>query len=155
MLDGATGIATSLGGIWYLINPLLALGWLNAAGQISPWLLLRALAEALLHGQPPDSVWDVLVALAAPVDLLDSWPAAQQCVALHLDECAEWLELRDIDLATLAAGLTAPATLYVTRTHIDLMFRLDQIDLSLRQAGLDRNPGWVHDLARIITFHFE
>ncbi|GHO87616.1 hypothetical protein KSZ_56220 [Dictyobacter formicarum] len=47
------------------------------------------------------------------------------------------------------------ARLLVSRTHIDLYMNMDQISLPIRRVGLDRNPGWVPDLARIILFHFD
>jgi hypothetical protein len=45
--------------------------------------------------------------------------------------------------------------LTLTRTHLDLVLPLDGVDLAVRGAGLDRDPGWRPDLGRIIQFHFE
>jgi hypothetical protein len=45
--------------------------------------------------------------------------------------------------------------LYVTRTHVDVMMRLDSVSLPVRFAGLDRNPGWLTAFGRVISFHFE
>jgi hypothetical protein len=42
-----------------------------------------------------------------------------------------------------------------TATHVDLHMGLDQIDIAVRLAGLDANPGWVPALGRVVTFHFE
>jgi hypothetical protein len=42
----------------------------------------------------------------------------------------------------------------VTRTHVDVTFGLDDIDLRARRAGLDKDPGWVPWLGRIVAFHF-
>jgi hypothetical protein len=53
------------------------------------------------------------------------------------------------------ALLLCPGRLYVTSTHVDLVMRLDSISLSLRLAGLDRNPGWMADMGRVVSFHFE
>jgi hypothetical protein len=44
--------------------------------------------------------------------------------------------------------------LEITRTHIDLYLPLDTTDISLRRAGLDRNPGWMPLYGRIIQFHY-
>jgi hypothetical protein len=44
--------------------------------------------------------------------------------------------------------------LYVTATHVDLVAPLDAISVPVRRAGLDRDPGWVADLGRVILFHF-
>jgi hypothetical protein len=55
----------------------------------------------------------------------------------------------------ISTYLTEPATLYLTRTHVDVVFTLDQIRLDVRMAGLDQDPGWVPALARVIAFHYE
>jgi hypothetical protein len=57
---------------------------------------------------------------------------------------------------SLAASLLCcPGRLYVTSTHVDLVMSLDTISLPVRLAGLDRNPGWMADLGKVISFHFE
>jgi hypothetical protein len=40
------------------------------------------------------------------------------------------------------------------RTHVDVEIDIEAIDLSARVAGLDRDPGWVPELGRVVTFHF-
>src|SRR2546421_12668396 len=45
--------------------------------------------------------------------------------------------------------------LLVSRTHVDLHMSMEEISLPIRLAGLDRDPGWVPDLARIVYFHFD
>ena len=45
--------------------------------------------------------------------------------------------------------------LYVTTSHVDLVIDLSQISLSARLAGLDRDPGWIPSLGRVVKFHFE
>lgn len=41
-----------------------------------------------------------------------------------------------------------------TRAHVDVRMELDQVSLAVRIAGLDANPGWVPELARVVTFYF-
>ncbi|HEX8212589.1 MAG TPA: hypothetical protein VF584_20595 [Longimicrobium sp.] len=41
-----------------------------------------------------------------------------------------------------------------TRAHVDVRMELDQVSLAVRIAGLDATPGWVPELARVVTFHF-
>jgi hypothetical protein len=53
------------------------------------------------------------------------------------------------------ALLLHPGRLYVTSTHVDLVMSLDSISLPVRLAGLDCNPGWMPDFARVVLFHFE
>ena len=50
--------------------------------------------------------------------------------------------------------LRVPGWLYVTPTHVDLVTSLEAISLPVRLAGLDRNPGWVGRLGRVVSFHF-
>jgi hypothetical protein len=51
--------------------------------------------------------------------------------------------------------LLKTGTVYCSATHVDLVMGMDQITLSARRAGLDANPGWVRDLRRVVSFHFE
>lgn len=44
--------------------------------------------------------------------------------------------------------------LYVTSSHVDLVMRLEDISIPVRLAGLDGNPGWIPDFARVVLFHF-
>jgi hypothetical protein len=47
------------------------------------------------------------------------------------------------------------AQVFVTATHMDVMFSLAELLVEIRLAGLDRNPGWITSTGRIIRFHFE
>lgn len=62
-----------------------------------------------------------------------------------------WL-LRSRGIATTA--LATPGRVLVTGTHVDVVLSLRDIDLAVRVAGLDRDPGWVPALGRIVLFHF-
>lgn len=42
----------------------------------------------------------------------------------------------------------------ITRTHWDAVFDLQSVDLRLRRAGLDCDPGWVPWLGRVVQFHY-
>ncbi len=42
-----------------------------------------------------------------------------------------------------------------TRTHIDVVLQLRDLDIRVRRAGLDIDPGWVPWLGRIVSFHYE
>lgn len=52
------------------------------------------------------------------------------------------------------SALAVPGRVSVTRTHVDALFGLESVDIAVRQSGLDRDPGWVPDLGRIVTFHY-
>ncbi len=60
-----------------------------------------------------------------------------------------------IDEHSLAESLLCKrGRLIAGRTHVDLYMPMDQVSLPIRCAGLDRDPGWVPDLGRIVLFHF-
>jgi hypothetical protein len=61
------------------------------------------------------------------------------------------LDSRDVQ----AGALAQPGRVAVTRTHVDVVLDLDHVDMAARVCGLDRDPGWVPDLGRIVAFHFE
>ncbi|HLV35657.1 MAG TPA: hypothetical protein VKY59_11110 [Spirillospora sp.] len=147
------GLATHLGGLWYLVNLLIELEWLDHDGPVlNAWQRLAWLARGLLDDTPPDPVWEILAALAeeeADEIALQTWLDAA------LPQAQEYLRARLEEPAALIEALRDPAVLYVTRTHIDVVFSLDQIRLALRMAGLDRDPGWVPQLARVISLHYE
>ena len=51
-------------------------------------------------------------------------------------------------------ALVSPGRVHVTRTHVDVVIGLHDVDLAVRASGLDRDPGWVPVLGRIVLFHF-
>ena len=63
----------------------------------------------------------------------------------------DWL-LRSRGIAV--SSLMSPGLVRVTSTHIDVVLSLEDVDLAVRVAGLDRDPGWVPLLGRIVLFHF-
>jgi hypothetical protein len=145
------GVETSMGGIWYLVNVLLDLDILDRAdAPLDAWVLLRALASVLLQEPPPDPVWAILDGLGDPASTL--------MVRARLPEIVETARARlasaGFEMEEIPSLLGQAARLFVTRTHIDLVFRLDQIDLRGRLAGLDRDPGWAPAFGRVITFHY-
>jgi hypothetical protein len=59
------------------------------------------------------------------------------------------------DWSTSTATLCHPGTVVIGRTHVDVLLDLEDVDLAARIAGLDRDPGWVPMLGRVVAFHFE
>jgi hypothetical protein len=47
------------------------------------------------------------------------------------------------------------ARIVLSDTRLDVHFPLATHPLSIRIAGLDRDPGWVPAFGRIIEFHYE
>jgi hypothetical protein len=46
------------------------------------------------------------------------------------------------------------ARVFVTVTHLDVVFVLAELPIPIRLAGLDRDPGWVPAAGRFIRFHY-
>jgi hypothetical protein len=46
------------------------------------------------------------------------------------------------------------ARVFVTPAHVDVTFRLADLPLEIRFAGLDRTPGWIPATGRFVAFHF-
>jgi hypothetical protein len=56
--------------------------------------------------------------------------------------------------ATIDHALRRRGRVYVTATHVDIVMELGQVALPVRRAGLDFDPGWVPELARVVGFRF-
>ena len=55
----------------------------------------------------------------------------------------------------LRSLITRDGRIAYTRTHMDIIFDFDQLDIRIRKAGLDINPGWVSWLGKVIQFYYE
>lgn len=167
----------SMGGLLFLLRPLLRHPWLRGA----PWPAwpdhLAAFVDALLarvlvglSDRERELILDVHAGLidtfTAGAGLGSSVEGADAVLDQLLDELPELRPLpstaawvahtrpapRDEALLTL---LVRPARLHLTRTHADLFLPLDTVDVELRRAGYDLDPGWVPGLRRVIRFHYE
>jgi hypothetical protein len=149
-------VSTGLGGVWYLINMLDALQLFGDDDGLNPWRLLATLARRLLGegASGPDRLWDALAALAGVDGEAEPAGRYEQWLAQHEPGIHEWLQGHLSDPGLFPALLAVPATFHRSRTHIDVFFSIEQINLELRCAGLDRNPGWLAPLGRVISFYF-
>jgi len=92
-----------------------------------------------------------------PGAALDHGPAAspprraEERFGASVGQFVAWL-LRSRGITVDA--LTRPGRIAVTGTHLDVLISLEHVDLAVRMAGLDRDPGWMPDLGRIVLFHF-
>jgi hypothetical protein len=68
---------------------------------------------------------------------------------------ARWRLSKALRGTSIKEVLLRTGMLYVSRTHVDVVMGMREISLAARLAGLDANPGWVPELNRVITFHFE
>jgi hypothetical protein len=114
------------------------------------WSLLELLVRALLtEDQAPDDdpLWTCLAELdgrRAGVRPRGRLPAGL------VPASADRLRQHSIE----ASAFAVPGWVVAGRTHVDVEIDIEAIDLSARVAGLDRDPGWVPELGRVVTFHF-
>jgi hypothetical protein len=172
---------TQLGGLPFTINALQGLGFageLDAASASldpavhmiaasAPWLAVWAgLSPAIRQRWMLDPMFAVLPAFDALAEmslearecaLLISWQS--QAPSIHDLGRRMWRRLHRV---AQTCGWRSPrmllqraAWMQLDATHLDVIFSLDQADLSVRRLGLDTDPGWVPWLGRIVRLHFE
>lgn len=151
-LSGA--VASTHGGFFMLLNAWHALGfqdWMTAqatelqAAMAKVWLGRWATRLRVSEEDPQQAIWQQLPESELPVSCytdMDEWAMRTR----------RWLRTRAL-IGPASLVLRAGAVC-VTRTHIDIVFPLQAIDLRIRRAGLDFDPGWVAWLGRIVTFHY-
>ena len=147
--EAPAAIATAWGGALFLVNALNRLDLaarLGALGDEPPsgWRLLLELA--LAHGMPPDEpLADFLTALdpetVAPAGFVEELMAAIEGLYAR---AGPW-----------PLPLAQPARIVATETHVDLHLDCGTVDLAVRRAGLDFDPGWVPWLGRVVQFHYD
>jgi hypothetical protein len=175
---------TECGGLLFLLPVLQSLGLPPWCGddRASAAMARRILAAALtrLGVAAEDPAWQITqashadlpaVCADAPACWTDSTlrpPASQLPVALPQalvaassgDEQAQiWLSavrrcLRRRAGIGLASLLLRPARLDWSATHLDMHFYLEDVDLRVRRAGLDIDPGWLPWFGRVVAFHY-
>lgn len=76
------------------------------------------------------------------------------------DRALRWWSAAVRRALRIAAGLSLSrvvgrrAWVSATPTHVDVVFPLGDVDLALRRAGLDADPGWVPWFGRIVAFYY-
>lgn len=73
---------------------------------------------------------------------LETWMSAAELW------CSQFAQTGMADLVRL------PGKLLVTRTHLDAYFSLSQMDIRVRRAGLDINPGWLPWFGRVVSYWY-
>jgi hypothetical protein len=141
-------VSTGWGGVLFLVNALNRL-------DIVPRLATCGLTAP--------SGWRVLLDIGLVFGMPSEEPLAEFLVAQDLEPppstgfCERILD----DMQALYTPfeiwpppLAQPARLLANETHLDLDLLTQRVDIDIRRAGLDIDPGWVPWLGRVVTFHY-
>jgi hypothetical protein len=158
-------VPTGLGGLFLLLPLALERGLYADFTRpaetgicLDPWRFIAMLGAELLDGTPDedDPVWPLLDELAGEPEAepAEDWPRwiAEFAVDLR-PELADRLGRRPQEVGELL--LRRHATVLVSATRVDVRFRLDELEVEIRLAGIDRDPGWVPAAAHTVAFHFD
>jgi hypothetical protein len=148
-------VPTRLASLLYAVNLVERFELGRLAGESTQWAVVEALGRRLLHDLPAGRrrtlLTDPLFGLLAELDTRP--PDVPNPVRLGAAVRPVRRFLRDHRLD--ATTFTRPGSVLVSRTHVDVVLALSEIDIDARLAGLDRDPGWVPGLGRIVLFHFD
>jgi hypothetical protein len=113
----------------------------------------RALPKPLPREEPrafvPPDAWRTLMRLPRGVDL-----GREDCL-LAVCQLVLARYLRRYARISPRRLVRRPALVHATPTHIDLCFDARWVELEVRLAGLDLDPGWVPWLGRVVSFHYD
>jgi hypothetical protein len=167
--DAVPRIATRFGGLFYLLNAALALGLygdfttpLSAGIALSPWDWLAMVGRAWFgHELADDPVWSVLADLAGREEgeepERDFEPPSEGWFEEHLVVLEARIALavnvpENEELRALVCRHEAGIEITAGTVHVFLSLR--DLPLSIRIAGLDRDPGWIPAAGRDVRFFF-
>ena len=173
-IGSANEITTQWGGVFYLVNVALALGYygdftspLITGLDLPLWDFLELFGHRFAG---PTFMKDPLTLLLrqlsgrspgeAPGAHFD--PPAGLSMEAWLVETENHLRTRlEAALGTISADSLRAfvfqhrARVCATATRIDVTYSLSEHPIELRLAGLDRDPGWIPAGGRILAFHYE
>ena len=142
----------------------LARGLLDQCAQMQPEFLTEFLPESWQS----DPVWRLLAWLDGREDLDSPPPEIDAAVDAGMwdKHWRQWLTQTrstlsgrlgesESDITALCDLLQVSARVQATRSHVDVHIPLNRVSMAARVTGLDQDPGWYPDFARIIQFHFD
>ncbi|MCB9765099.1 MAG: hypothetical protein H6739_35325 [Alphaproteobacteria bacterium] len=149
LLDGEPR-PTALGGLFFLIPALRALG-LPAHLETHPDAIDAALPRQILRAAALRAEADPADPCLAPLALPEGVDISTEAEA--------WVDRVEALLQagcerSLQAVVRRPALCAVGRIHVDVFLALAGVDVNVRRAGLDLDPGWVPWLGWIIAYHY-
>jgi hypothetical protein len=167
------GVASSWGGLLYLLNSAADAGLPGVLDEPpflarpAPWVM-RRIGLALVPLEPDDPA---LLAFAG----MSEWelqPPPDDAERLAIAACARrWAAVTVRRLRPGGAASAQPTepsdaevVLGIARRvaviaqepgWVEVRLRLDEVDLAVRRAGLDIDPGWVWWLGHVVRFRYE
>lgn len=165
--EAPAGLPTSWGGLLFLLNTASDAGIPEALDEPpfrarpSGWVLHR-LALRLVPAGADDPAFLALAGLSEPPtgepDEIEE-RALGLCAARWAQHTADRLRAtgtvgRD-DAAVVHRVAKRNASVACEPGWIELSLALDDVDLDIRRAGLDIDPGWVAWLGRVVRFRYE
>jgi hypothetical protein len=176
MESGSPGVAvaTQFGGTFYLLNVALALGVYGDFSmprhkglELSPWDWLAMIGWRWFGDEfRKDPVWKVLAELAGHPARRRPERGFKPPGRKSVDRWFAEMSARLVARLMLALGAEEakgipdqvcryPAHIYKSAAAVDVHLSLADLPISLRVAGLDRDPGWIPAAGRSLRFHFE
>ena len=160
----ADGVVSDWGGVWFLLHAFDALdvvdAWVHRGVAVESGLRQVIVS---LTGAPTDDPCVAWLSGDGAGDQNRGQGAETDAVALDAQvdpvvaDVKTWLlcraEGRLTDLA-LAAAWRRPVVLRALPGELEVEFRLADVDLDVRVAGLDLDPGWVWWLGSFVRFRY-
>ena len=146
-----TPLSTDYAGLYFVLRLLQRLG-IEAAMQSNSELIELQLPLRILRR--------LAVRLRIPEDDAVLLPLADVEPRPELDsDLDSWIEksrrlCRRLGRMGLSQLVRRPGGISFTRTHLDVTFGLNQVDIRVRRAGLDLDPGWLPWFGRVVMFHY-
>jgi hypothetical protein len=152
---GGAETGTQMATMLYVVNVIDRFGLDTLAETSTGWAVVEATARWLLRDLPDNRRRslraDPLLTLFGELDTRPAGVSNPVQLGMRIRPVRSFMTRHGLDVTKF----TQPGRVLVSRTHVDVVLALDQIDLTVRACGLDQDPGWVPHLGRIVLFHFE
>lgn len=152
---GGAEIGTQMATMLYVVNVIDRFGLDALAETSTGWAVVEAVARWLLRDLTESRRRilraDPLLTLFGELDTRPAGVPNPVRLGMRIRSVRSFMNRHRLD----ATAFTQPGRVLVSRTHVDVVLTLDQIDLAVRACGLDQDPGWVPHLGRVVLFHFE
>jgi len=159
-------VYTAYAGFWFLVPLLMRVGFDRAIQDHPEWIntglphrLLSSLADRLaIPLDDPVRLWlsqEAADGRDSKVSIRDTELMGEidTIVSSWRTFMRRWCRFHA--RLGLANVVRRPGWIVWDRTHIEVWMPLSRIDLRIRRAGLDLDPGWVPWLGQVIRFYYE